>query len=223
MLFKRFLKYLWRWYKSICLKNRNVFVSPSAFFNQQTFFEGNNVIHPHAVVSGSSVGRNTYVGEGSFLPNSKLGKFCSISTKVYLVAGNHPSSVFVSTSPSFFSMKGQNGQTFVTCNKFEENKLIDGYSVVIGNDVWIGCQKVIKEGIKIGDGAIIAMGSVVTKDVPPYAIVGGVPAKVIKYRFSTEQIEKLLQIKWWDQTDEWFSSHADAFENVEEFITSNNL
>lgn len=80
----------------------------------------------------------------------------------------------------------------------------------------------MKGEVTIGDGAIVAMGAVVTKDVPPYAIVGGVPAKVIKYRFNEEQIARLQEIKWWNKSDSWLQSHIDDFENIETFIKKNS-
>lgn len=212
------LKIVWRKYTSFSLRQKNVIVSSNVYFNRNTIFEGNNVIHSRAVVSNSIIGRNTYVGKGSFLPNCKIGRFCSIASNVKVVSGNHPTSVFVSTCPSFYSTANQNGQAFVKHTKFNESETIDGYDVVIGNDVWIGSQVGIKGGVCIGDGAVIAMGAIVTKDIPPYAIVGGVPAKVIKYRFSEEQIESLLKIRWWDKPDEWLISNADFFENIDIFV-----
>ena len=126
--------------------------------------------------------------------------------------------MFVSTSPSFFSTLMQNGQSFVNKNCFEEHLRIDGYNAIIGNDVWIGSNVIIKGGIKIGDGAIIAMGAVVTKDVPPYAVVGGVPAQVIKYRFKEEEIQALLSIQWWNKSDEWLEKHSNLFRDIKDFI-----
>ena len=203
---------------SLKLKKKNVRVSPRAHFDQKTFCEGNNVIAKNAVVSRAYIGRNTYINPDSDLTNCKIGRFCSIGPGISVIADSHPSSVFVSTSPSFFSTNRQNGQTFVTKNKFEERLSVDGYDIVIGNDVWVGTKAMIKGGITIGDGAIVAMGAVVTKDVPPYAIVGGVPAKIIKFRFTEEQIAKLLDIQWWNQSDEWLRSHVDEFESIDEFI-----
>lgn len=219
---KSLLRFIYKLYYSIILRRQNVWVSPYSFFNSNTVFEGYNKIHKGSSVSYSFIGRNTYIGANSDLHNCKIGRFCSIATNIKVVANTHPSFGFVSTSPSFFSTLLQNGQTFVEQNKFEEHLTIDGYNVIVGNDVWIGTNVIMKGGVTIGDGAIIAMGSVVTKDVPPYAIVGGVPAKVIKYRFSEEQIAFLQEIKWWDKSDSWLQSHADDFKNIEIFIKKNS-
>lgn len=216
-------KFLWRWFKSIMLRKKNVRISPFAHFNQKTVFEGNNVIYKGASVNSSIIGRNTYIGANSGLTNCLIGRFCSIASDVLVVSATHPSSVFVSTSPSFFSTLKQNGQTFVKKNKFEETLKLNDYRVVIGNDVWIGTKVIIKGGVTIGDGAIVAMGSIVAKDVPPYTIVGGVPAKVIKSRFTEEQISKLKEISWWNLSEEWLQIHADEFENIDLFLEKNKM
>lgn len=210
--------YLWRWYKSILLKRKNVRVSPTTRFDTRTFFEGYNYVARKANVGGTYLGRNSYVGFDTTITNSKIGRFCSIGEGVRIISDNHPSTVFVSTCPSFYSTRKQNGQCFVSEIKFEEYLDIDGYRIIVGNDVWIGSHSIIRGGITIGDGAIIAMGAVVTKDVPPYAIVGGVPAKIIKYRFTEEQIKQLLTLQWWNKTDLWFQEHADEFSNIECFL-----
>lgn len=111
------------------------------------------------------------------------------------------------------------GFTYVVSDKFIEYKFVDDkHLLVIGNDVWIGSYARIMEGVTIGDGTIIAAGALVTKDVPPYAIVGGVPAKVIGYRFDEKTIEKLLELKWWDKGEDWIKAHADEFDDVNKLL-----
>lgn len=217
---KELLKFFWRCSKSLQLKRRNIIISPYSRFNEKTVFEGNNVIGKGAIVSNSFVGRNSYIGSDTNLANCRIGRFCSISTGITVAADTHPSSVFVSTSPSFFSTLKQNGQSFVKQNKFEEHLQVGDFNIIIGNDVWIGTNVIIKGAVTIGDGAIVAMGAIVTKDVPPYSIVGGVPAKVIKYRFEEGQIKKLMDIQWWNKPDEWIEQHAPLFENIDSFLAN---
>lgn len=190
----------------------------------ESFFEGRNVVNSNTNFSGY-MGFGSYIGINSSL-YGKVGRYCSIAGNVKTVLGVHPTKDFVSTHPTFFSLKKQNGHTFVTEQKFNEAKYADEtnkYNVVIGNDVWIGDSALLMSGISIGDGAIIAAGAVVTKDVPPYAIVGGVPARVIRYRFSEEEIKFLLDFKWWNRSEKWLSENADKFENLDVFMSDINL
>lgn len=134
-----------------------------------------------------------------------------------MIAGTHPTKKWVSTHPSFFSSKNiVTNLHFSDVDLFKEREYLpDGLSIHIGNDVWIGADVKILEGVKIGDGAIIAAGAVVTKDVEPYSIVGGVPAKKIRDRFTTKQIEFLLKLKWWNKDLEWIKKHANLFRDID--------
>lgn len=184
-----------------------------------SYFEGCNVINHNTTFSGY-LGYGSYIGAESFVCG-KVGKYCSLARNVHIILGKHPTKTFVSTHPMFFSTIKQNGKTYVSIQKFIENTYADNkqiYPVIIGNDVWIGDSVKILSGVTIGDGSIIAAGAVVTKDVPPYSIVGGVPARIIKYRFTEEQIEKLLKFKWWNMEETWIKQNIEKFDDIESFI-----
>ena len=186
-------------------------------------FEGENKLAANATFLNSSIGYASYIGERSFIKNAAIGRYSSIATDVMTVSGTHPTD-FVSMHPAFYSTAKQAGFTYVDKDSFAEYDYLDKdqkISVKIGNDVWIGARATILEHVTIGDGAVVASGAVVTKDVPPYAIVGGVPAKVIRYRFSPEEIEKLLEIKWWDKDEAWLKQHANEFCSIREFLEKN--
>ena len=151
--------------------------------------------------------------------NADIGRYCSIASEVCTISGRHPTSVWVSTSPVFFSNECQCGTSYTSEKLFDESSP----KTTIGNDVWIGARATILSGIKIGDGAIIAAGAVVTKDVEPYTIVGGVPAKPIKKRFTDEQIHALMKLKWWDKDEAWLRNHAAMFRNIDELIKGEGL
>lgn len=172
-------------------------------------FEGNNKIGSGTFFSGK-MGYGSYMGLRNNIC-ADIGRYCSIGSDVKTINGFHPVSEYVSTHPAFFSTKKQAGFTFVKEDSFCECKDI----VSVGNDVWIGDSAVIFAGVKIGDGAIVAAGAVVTKDVAPYTVVGGVPAKEIKKRFSDEDIGFLLKLEWWNKPTKWISENADKFSCIE--------
>lgn len=129
-----------------------------------------------------------------------IGSYCSIARNTSIQEFNHD----YERATTYFVNKNVLGNKGIT-------ETISVGEVNIGNDVWIGAHSVILTGVTIGDGAVIAANSVVTKDIPPYAIVGGTPAKILKYRFSETIIEKLLRLKWWEWTLEEMQANADFF------------
>lgn len=164
-------------------------------------------------IHNTDIGSYTYFAGDSVISNVKIGRFCSFAPGVRAGMGLHPSKYFVSTHPAFFSMRRQAQVTFSDKSYFDELR-----TIFIGNDVWIGANAVILDGVKIGDGAIIAAGAVVTRDVPPYAVFGGVPAKMIRYRFTQEQIDFLLRDQWWNKSIDWISKHFKEMHDVETYI-----
>ena len=167
----------------------------SSYADASCSFDGFNNLGCHCRINNSSIGRFTYFSAYTSVTRAKIGAFCSIGQEC-IIGGlaKHPLN-WLSTHPAFFSIRNQANYSFVSTNLFSE---LD--NVEIGNDVWIGARVMIIDGCKIGDGAVIAAGAVVVADVPPYAIVGGVPAKIIRYRFDKAKIEELLQWKWWDMS-----------------------
>jgi acetyltransferase-like isoleucine patch superfamily enzyme len=154
-----------------------------------------NTLYEYSSVSNSSIGDGTYIGPNSKVSNTKIGNFCSIGPEVVIGCGRHSIDEFISSHPSFYSTAGQAGFSFVDRDCFDEY-----LPIWIGDDVWIGLRSIILDGVKIGSGAIVAAGSVVTKDVEEYSIVGGVPAKKIRMRFS-EDVVQSLQINPWYRDD----------------------
>jgi acetyltransferase-like isoleucine patch superfamily enzyme len=195
----------------------NCEIDRSTGLNASTVFKGKNKIWSHTAIFNSEIGYMTYVGDNCKLPSIKIGKYCSLADHIELILGNHPTSVFVSTYPAFYLNTPFFGKVYTDKKLFEDYSYADNdnkWLVTIGNDVWVGKGAKIKNGVRIGDGAIIASYAVVVKDVPPYAIVGGVPAKVIRYRFEPDEIDWLLNFKWWDKDDTWIEKHAQYFKDI---------
>lgn len=192
-----------------------------AFCDRESIFEGRNRLAPGARVLRSRVGLGTYLAERALLSEATTGRFCSLGPRMATVLGAHPTSGYASTHPAFFSTRAQAGFTFVRSDRFAElgtRVFGAGYRVEIGSDVWIGHGALVLQGVRIGHGAIVAAGSVVTRDVPPYAIVGGVPARVLRYRFDEAVIERLLATAWWERSFSEVARLAPRFADVHDLL-----
>jgi virginiamycin A acetyltransferase len=170
------------------------------FYNDPRDFEKNNVLYQYSINKDKLI----------------IGKFCSIAckTKFLMTSGNHTmKSLSTYTFPLFYDEWG-----------LSVSHITDAWDnkgdIMIGNDVWIGYNAIIMSGVKIGDGAIIGTRAIVTNDVPPYTIVGGIPAKVIKKRFNDDIIFKLLKIKWWDWSHEKIQANIQCIQsgNIDKLV-----
>ena len=182
------------------------YVSPFALWDTRTEFTPLSAVRRGAKLCNVKLGDYSSIGVNSKVSNAEIGRFSIIARETYVGVGPHPTvylthhSIFYKNKPWGFHPE------WVERIEFNESPISH-----IGNDVWIGTRAIVMDGVSIGDGAIVAAGAVVTKDVPPYAIVGGVPAKIIRYRFSEEIIEQLLKIQWWNMSDENITKHIKLF------------
>lgn len=203
---KRFCINKWRLHGKVRFNSRTDITTTS-------LFEGANSLGEGSSFDGT-------MGFGSYLCNNchivaYIGRFTSIGSDVRTAGGTHPyTEPFVTTSPLFFSLRKQAMFTFAQKQLF--NEILP--PVEIGNDCWIGDRVEIVGGKKIGDGAVVLTGAVVTEDIPPYAVVGGVPARILKYRFNSQTISSLLSIAWWDFPLSWLEENSSQLCNIDVFL-----
>lgn len=161
------------------------------------------IVNRNCAIDRSEVGFATYFNQNDVVKNALIGKFCCISWNVTI----YGESKHNFNAPSMYTSYHWN---YVFGKKTENNNEVDiKGKTTIGNDVWIGNGAIVINGVTVGDGSIIGAGAVVTKDVPPYCVVAGVPARVIRKRFDDETIERLLRIKWWNWPLEEIAKHEE--------------
>lgn len=164
-----------------------------------------------AALTKVKMGRYSYVGSYTHITDTEIGSFCSIGGNCGIGGGMHPLD-HASTSPVFLQGRNILGKNFANIQYQPSEK------VIIGNDVWIGECAYIMPGITIGDGAVIGAHAVVTRDVEPYTVVAGVPAREIRKRFDEETIKELTALKWWDWSDEMLTKYGALFDSPEKLI-----
>ena len=200
------LKYLLGLLKNILKNNVSIF----SLVDYKSKISCKAKVNRGAKLYNSTVGSFSYIGPKSEIIFTDIAKYCSIADNCSIGLPSH-SMKNISTSPIFTAKKNGTKYSWV-----EKNKKSEYLRTIIGNDVWIGTRVMIMGGIKIGNGAIIGAGSIVTKDIPDYAIAVGVPAIVIKTRFEKQIIEKLSEIKWWDKSEEKIKENINIFQ-IENF------
>lgn len=168
-------------------------------------------VEPGTAFVRSSMGKHSFCGYDCEISHARIGSYTSIANGVIIGGGRHPME-WVGMSPVFYE-----GRDSVR-KKFSEHARVPPREVVIGHDVWIGRSAIILPGVSIGHGAVVGAGAVVTKAVPPYAIVAGNPARVLRYRFAEDVIARLLAIEWWQMDEAELERLAAHFTDVEAFL-----
>lgn len=163
----------------------------------------------YTILKDCRVGRHTYFSSKSRLHKCNVGRFCSIGPELLAGLGRHPTREYVSTYPAFYTREGGSALDFGCDSDFEIHRGIN-----IGHDVLISARVTILDGVAIGNGAIVGAGAVVARNVPDYAVVAGVPARLIRYRFQEDEIAFLNGLKWWDRDLAWIRAHAACFQNI---------
>lgn len=179
----------------------NVYIDPKARVIKTDLADYSGVAH-HAEISDSTIGKRTSVGRYTKIQKADIGAYCSISWDVTIGALSHP-------------IDCVSGHAFTFRKSFgivDKDLAKNDIRTIVGNDVWIGCGVIIRSGVRIGDGAVIGAGAVVVKDVEPYEVVAGVPARRIRYRYDHDIVERLKKIKWWKFSDDILRVNIELFQ-----------
>ncbi|MEL4429140.1 CatB-related O-acetyltransferase [Shewanella mangrovisoli] len=207
MVKKIFSSWLYRLYSFyLNLNFLNVSIGRSCVISRDTSLEHDVNILDYCRLFSTTIKSYSYVSPFSILIDCEVGKYTSIGPGCRIGLGIHPVDQ-LSTSPYLYNE-----------NLFKKKNSNDFSKVIIGNDVWIGANALIMGGVKVGHGAVIGAGAVVTKDVPPYAIVVGAPAKVLRLRFKESEINKLLVSPWWECEHRIISKNKSSFRTVHEYF-----
>lgn len=168
-------------------------------------------VEPGTSFVESTMDRHSFCGYDCDIAFAQIGAFTSIANGVVIGGGRHPME-WVGMSPVFYE-----GRDSVRA-KFSTHKRPAPEPIAIGNDVWIGRNAIVLPGVEIGHGAVVGAGAIVTRNVPPYGVVAGCPAKLVKFRFEEETIHRLLEVAWWDFSDDELRKWADTFTEPEVFL-----
>jgi chloramphenicol O-acetyltransferase type B len=184
-------------FRSLLLKKKNIHRHWLSYADEESMLEGHNYLAQRSKVLNSKLGLFSYINFDSVLSHADVGRYTCIGPGTWVGGlGRHPVD-WKSTHRMFYSSNNKAWSGYAYTNDF-----IEVEKTIVGNDVWIGARCTILDGVKVGNGAIVAAGSMVVRDVAPYSIVGGVPAKFIKNRFDLKSIKKLQAEKWWEKSKE---------------------
>ncbi len=203
------VQYLWKMYLRVANPTCKI---KAVALSRNVRFEKGVTVEYGTVLQADLVGKFTFINKYCLIDKNtkRIGRFCSIAYNVRIGLGGHPDT-WVSSHPFAYDTK----YGFVKQSiQIEESKK----ETIIGNDVWIGANATILAGVRVGDGAIIGAHSLVTKDIEPYSIVYGTPAKHQRYRFSEKIISELLKIQWWNWDDKKIKENIGFFKNPSDFI-----
>jgi acetyltransferase-like isoleucine patch superfamily enzyme len=194
------------------LANPSCRIHRGARVDRGSRFCGKNVLFENVRVVDSCMGRHSYLQEGSLLFKTDVGNFCSLGMRAAIGLPGHALE-YVSSHPAFFPEATPLVETFVAAVETACT-----HRTNVDHDVWIGHGAVVMQGVSLGTGCVIGAGAVVTKDVEPYMIVGGVPARSIRKRFPEDVCQGLLETRWWDLSDTQLRRCASSFQSADEFM-----